>query len=187
MEIKLQDLIQLTGYVEDDAVVLNDHAKLIANWVPSIVQEFYDALFAYEPARKIFNEGERPAREETLRLWLTSLAGGSHDKSFWHQQWVVGLVHVKRHVGNSLMLSMNSRIQLLVLNKCLEELPGPEAVRLFTAFKRTTDVITGLIAEGYHQGYRETVEEMTGMKGGLLDRMADVAVDRLLEKARSEG
>lgn len=38
-------------------------------WVDQVVQGFYDTLFAHPPTRAIFREGERPAREKTLRDW----------------------------------------------------------------------------------------------------------------------
>ena len=74
--------------------------------------------------------------------------------------------------------------QQLFLAKCLAELDPATATEVFGAFKRITDVVLGLVAEGYHQGYVAAVADVTGMQGALIDRMADVAVDGLLAKAR---
>jgi len=185
MKKTLDDLIHLTGYREEDAATLGRHQERIEGWAADIVTMFYDTLLGYETTSGLFRDGERPSREETLREWLIQVAGGHHGNDFWRHQWVVGLIHIKRHVSNTFVLSMMGRVQQLFLSKCLKDLEIGEAERLFGAFKRTTDVVAGLIAEGYHQGYREAVADITGMKSTLLDRMGDVAVDRLLARAQT--
>jgi hypothetical protein len=85
------------------------------------------------------------------------------------------------------MMAMMSRVQQIFLAKSMAELPPAEAQALYGAFKRITDVVAGLVAEGYRQGYADAVADITGMRGALMDRMADVAVDRLLSRAREQG
>lgn len=186
MDKTLGDLTHLIGLEDQDFQTLKRHAGVAEAWADDLMKAFYDTLYAYPPTAEVFREGERPAREETLLAWYREVVGGSGGRSFWVRQWIVGLVHIKRHVSNAFMISMASRIQILFLERCLEAFDPGEALALFGAFKRVTDVVVGLIAEGYHQGYRSAVEEVSGMKGKLLDRMADVAVDDLLAKAREE-
>ena len=187
MKATLEHLTSLTGHSEKDFAVLGRHAATTRAWAADAVQVFYDTLFAYPSSAVVFREGERSQREATLRDWYLEITSGKVRDDFWNHQWIVGLVHIKRHVKNSFMISMISRIQQLFLERCLAELDAGEGRAVFLAFKRVTDVVLGLIAEGYHQGYIEAVADVTGMKEELIDRMADVAVDRLLSRARGGG
>ncbi len=186
MKETLEHLISLTGHTEEDFMILGRHATMSKAWADDAVRVFYDTLFAYPPTSEVFREGERPEREASLREWYLEVTGGEIRDGFWRHQWTVGLLHVKRHVKNSFMISMVSRIQQLFLTRCLAELEPAVALEVFGAFKRITDVVLGLVAEGYHQGYVAAVADVTGMQGALIDRMADVAVDGLLAKARRE-
>ncbi len=184
MKATLEHLISLTGHTEEDFEILGRHAAITQQWADDAVQAFYDTLFAYPPTSVVFREGERPEREATLRAWYLEVTSGTIRGDFWNHQWIVGLVHIKRQVTNSFMISMVSRLQLVFLEKCLATLDQAAAEAVFGAFKRVTDIVLGLIAEGYHQGYIEAVTDVTGMNAALIDRMADVAVDKLLTKAR---
>ncbi len=187
MKETLEHLIALTGHTPEDFAILGRHATRTRAWADEAVQVFYDTLFAYPPTAEVFQEGERAVRVASLRDWYLEITGGEVDDGFWRHQWIVGLVHIKRHVKNSFMISMISRIQQLFLAKCLAELDSTAAFEVFGAFKRVTDVVLGLVAEGYHQGYVAAVADVSGMQGALIDRMADVAVDGLLARARGEG
>ena len=184
MKTVLENLIELTGHTEEDFAVLGRHAATTRSWADDAVRVFYDTLFAYPPSAVVFLKGERPHREATLRDWYLEIVSGDVGDDFWTQQWIIGLVHIKRHVKNSFMVSMVSRLQQLFLQRCLAELDPVQGPEVFLAFKRITDVVLGLVADGYHQGYIEAVTDVTGMRGALVDRMADVAVDRLLARAR---
>lgn len=186
MNETLQHMTALLGHSEEDFKILRQVADKTRPWADEVVKMFYDSLFGYGPSREIFDDGERPAREETLRNWYLEVAGGELRSNFWQHQWIVGLVHIQRRVSNPFMIAMMSRVQELFLGKCLEELDAEQAQRVYGAFKRITDLVTGLIAEGYHQGYTEAVADVSGMKGALIDRMASVAVTKLLERARAE-
>lgn len=182
----LAHLIRLTGYSAEDAQVLAAAAPRTKIWIDGMVDEFYDTLFAYPPTSEVFLAGERAARQANLRAWLEAVLSGAAGDEFWAQQWIVGLVHIKRRVLSTYMLSMTSALQRHFLTRCLRELPAAEGERLFAAFHRTTTIVAGLAVEGYHRGYIEAVADVTGMKFKLIDRMAGVAVDRLLARARGD-
>jgi len=181
----LQHLFVLTGYSDKDPEILASHRETAHQWTETIVQVFYDTLFTYEPTAKVFSEGERPAREQMLRDWYEGLTSGNIDQNWWRHQWFVGLVHIKRGVSNLFLIGMMSRIQQLFLSKCLETLPPDEAKELFGAFKRITDVVTGLIADGYFENYFIALERTVGFKTALIQRMLDMEVKKMLEEWRN--
>ncbi len=183
IESILRDLITLTGFSKEDALILRETADVTLPWVDELAQAFYDLLFSYEPTAKVFREGERPARERSLKAWYADVVQGNFTEDFWRQQWVVGLIHIARQVSNPYMLGMTSRVQQLFLHKCLETFEVDQAERVYGAFKRATDVIAGLVTEGYFQNYMLAMERVAGFRKGLIVRMLDLEIRRMLEEA----
>ncbi len=178
----LETMIELTGYTPRDAQTLAETYEVTSQWDEELAKAFYDTLFAYPPTAAVFKPGERPAREETLKNWYRRVVSGQIDREFWLWQWRVGLIHIPRRVPNDFMLGMMSRVQQLFLQKCLEAWPAPRAVEVFLAFKRVTDVVVGLIAEGYMRGHQLAMKELLGFRQELLDRMMDMEVETLVDR-----
>ncbi len=184
MEQALKDLIKLTGFSDKDAATLKESAAQTQPWVDEFVQAFYDTLYSYESTATVFKEGERSDREETLRQWYLTVTSGEIDEEFWKGQWIAGLVHIPRHVVNPFMIGIMSRVQQLFLKKCIQELDPSQAVKVFVAFKRTTDVITGLIAEGYFSSYVTAMERIGGLRRSLVDRMMAIEIKKIIAEFR---
>ncbi len=145
----LNDLITLVGYTEADAQVLRAVSSQTQPWATAVATAFYDTVYGYAPTAAVFKEGERPAREETLIQWYTLLVSGLIDDDFWQWQWYVGLIHIPRGIRNAYMMGMMSRMQQLFSQHCLDTFDGGQALVVYNAFKRVTDVVSGLIAESY--------------------------------------
>jgi len=178
-----RDLQQLTGLTPDDGKVLAAHQDILRQWVKEMVTMFYDTLFAYENTAKVFQEGERPAREQTLFQWLEEVFSGKVDEAFWEHQWLVGLVHVYRKIPNCQMLGMMSLLQQFLLQKCLGAFPPDEALKVFAAFKRVSDTTAGLIAEGYFHSTLLSMERI-GMPLRVSQRALELESKKMLEEAR---
>ncbi|NPA31225.1 MAG: globin [Chloroflexi bacterium] len=178
----LESLIELTGYTPQDAQTLSETYPITSQWADEFAKAFYDVLFAYPPTAAVFRPGERPAREQTLKDWYLRVARGDIDEKFWLWQWRVGLIHIPRRVPNDYMLGMMSRVQQLFLQKCMAAWEPEQATRVFLAFKRVTDVVAGLIAEGYMRGHQLAMKELLGFRQELLDRLMEMEVDTLVER-----
>ena len=153
MNKTLESLIYFTKFSDDDRRVLQEAAGQTQSWVDEFVRMFYDTLFAFPFTRDVFHEGERPAREQTMRVWYLRITSGELDDQFWEDQWQVGLRHINRQVLNSYMFGMMHRVHQFFLDKCLTHFGPEKGLRIFQAFKRVTDITSGLIAEGYHSTY----------------------------------
>ena len=184
MEQVLTDLITLTGYTAEDAQTLRDYSEQIESWTEDLIQVFYNTLYRHSLTAAVFKEGERPAREDTLWGWYHHVSQGEINDTFWRWQWYVGLVHIPRGITNPFMLGMMSRVQQLFRAKYRETFSSDEADKVFGAFKRVTDVIAGLIAEGYFQSYLEAVQRTSGQSQALIERMVGFAVEEMLAEAR---
>ncbi len=181
----VKDLIVLTKFSDQDVQLLQQHAPQLQSWGEELIKEFYDTLYGYESTGKVFREGEREAREKTLRDWYLHITSvGQVDDAFWQQQWVVGLVHIIRGVTNPFMFGMTSRVQQFILRKCVEEFEPKQAIEIYSAFKRLTDVIAGLIAESYFSSYVEAMEKVGGFKLSLIKRMIDLEINSKLKNSR---
>lgn len=185
MQQVLDDLIVIAKFSSADSALLRDTAGTTRKWAEAVCNEFYDTLFAYAPTAHVFKEGERPAREQTLIDWYEQVITGNHDAKFWQWQWMVGLIHIMRGVHNHYVMGMMNRVQLVFLKMCLAELEPEKAFQVYTAFKRVTDVVSGLIVEGYRMQYLEAVQHASGMQPALIDRMVSLEVGRMVDEARS--
>ena len=181
-ELVLQNLQTLIGYRDADGEILRRAYPVTSTWADEFVRIFYDTLFAYPPTARVFREGERAEREQTLREWYLRVVRGDIDEEFWRWQWRVGLIHIYRKVTNDFMLGMMSLVQQAFLQKCMAAFPSQEAVEVFLAFKRVTDVISGLIAEGYMRGYQMAMKDLLGFRTELLERMLAMESQSLVER-----
>lgn len=185
MEQIVKDLIVLTNFSDQDIQLLQQHAPKLQSWGGELIKEFYDTLYSHDSTSKVFRDDERAAREKTLRDWYLHVTSvGQADQQFWQQQWVVGLVHITRGVTNPFMFGMTSRVQQFILRKCAEEFEPAQAIQIYSAFKRLTDVIAGLIAESYFSSYVEAMEKVGGFKLTLIKRMIDLEINSKLKELR---
>ncbi|GAB4358939.1 MAG: hypothetical protein Kow0060_13210 [Methylohalobius crimeensis] len=155
LEQTLRDLIELNGFSDCDPALLHTHYDKTSRWVDEIIKVFYDRLYGYEPTARVFEEGERPAREQTLHDWYLEVAAGKVSSEWWRRQWFVGLVHIKRKVSNAFMIGTMSRVQQVFL------------------------------AKGYFENYFIAMERTVGFKRSLVQRMLDVEVGKMLQESRS--
>jgi hypothetical protein len=182
----LKDLSALTGLTDDDYQTLKDSAPHTQQWTQELTQHFYDTLYGYVPTSHVFKPDERPDRETTLINWYMEVTSGNIDLNFWKRQWIIGLVHIPRRVTDPFMIGMMSRTQQFFLKKCLETFDLEQAQNVYGAFKRVSDTVTGLIAEGYFISYVEATERMTGQSRALTDRLVTLEISRMIEEVRKE-
>ena len=175
----LQQMPPQTRLRPEDEAVIARHKELLLSWTPELVQGFYDTLFAHTPTRKVFHEGERPAREQTLRDWWQKTVEGPLDEAYFAWMAKVGLVHVVRGVENPMMLAMASFVTEFVERKSLEA-GLPEAEALSKAFHRLGMAV---ITHGYDRYQALALYNVAGMEPALLERRGPQAAGRARARA----
>ena len=65
----LNTIKTLTGVSQADFDTLKKAEPEASQWVDEVAQFFYDTLFAHARTAAVFHDGERPAREKTLKAW----------------------------------------------------------------------------------------------------------------------
>ncbi|APD10439.1 MULTISPECIES: protoglobin domain-containing protein [Thermus] len=155
-------------FSQADAEALARHKGALLALGDELVRAFYDTLFAHPPTARVFREGERPEREETLRRWWRRTVEGPFDLDYWAWQAYVGLVHLKRDVSNPMMLGHAAFVARFVADRLPEAAPS---------VNRLMATVAALIAEGYKEVYLKAAREITGQSKELLERSVRIAVE----------
>ncbi len=164
----------------EDARIFARHREAMKAWVDSLVQGFYDTLFAHPATWAVFREGERPAREKTLRDWYLRTVEGPFNGQYFAWQTLVGLVHVRRGVTNAMMAAMWNWVVETASRLAREHLPKEEAQALADAWRRLGFTVMALISESYLHAYLEALAQAEGMEVGAFLRRAQEEAARLL-------
>jgi len=179
----IADMPPSTRFSSKDAEVIKAHADLILPLADEFVTGFYDTLFAHEPTRAVFEEGERAEREKTLKDFLARVVNGPHDDDFFAWLAFVGPVHVVRQVSNPMMLAMLDYLVLFVA----EKFSGHEnADKVVAAFVRLAATLGAIIAYGYEVAWQEALQNVVGMPPTLVQRMVHEEAQRMFP-LRSHG
>jgi hypothetical protein len=170
----IEDMAEEARFRPEDHQVLLKHKDKLLALTDDLVKTFYDTLFATPSTRKVFHEGERPAREKTLVDWWQKTVEGPVDEEYWAWQAYVGLIHVKRVVTNPMMMGQAFMIEDLVRT----HLDDPEVAG---AIRRLMATVAAIIAYGYEKAQLLSIEETTGISQELIKTNVRVGVEKLLE------
>lgn len=170
----------------------DDHDTLARNrqWLLGLEDEittlFYDSLYAHAATAAVFQDGERAAREQTLRGWWQRTVGAPVDHDYFRWMSLVGIVHIKRRVTNPMMLSMLQIVSERVVSRARADLGEAEALRLQQVFSRLSTTIGAIISEAYTMGYVGALEDLAGLDPKLTARMLDLEVQRIERESRAQ-
>lgn len=157
-----------TRFRPEDGQTLHQFQSILLQWEDSIIQGFYDTLFGHSMTRVVFNEGERPMREQSLRLWFRRTIEGPFNSKYFAWQTLVGLIHLRRRVSSAQVVVMWGWMteQIRILSH--QSLTRPEADQLTIAWSRLASTVSALIVEGQLETYIQSVSEQLGQDRKLL-------------------
>jgi len=193
-ELNLPEMVDgiLQALVPQALPGAEDHEALERNraWLLGIEDElvalFYDTLFAYPTTASVFSEGERHAREQTLRDWWQRTVGAPIDMEYFRWMAFVGIVHIKRGVTNPMMLSMLQVVTEHVVLRARAALGDDEAVLLQRAFSRIATTVGAIISEAYTTGFVGALEDLAGLDPKLTARMLALEMKRIEAEGRAQ-
>ncbi|WP_054854406.1 protoglobin domain-containing protein [Vulcanisaeta distributa] len=71
-------------FSDSDISVIMKYRPLLESMTEDIVKGFYDTLFSHSPpTATVFQPGERPLREKTLRDWWIRTLSGPFNEDYW--------------------------------------------------------------------------------------------------------
>ena len=177
-EMILEQVVPESTITEDDAKAISQHRDFLLGLEDDLVKTFYDSLYAHGPTAAIFEDGERPAREETLRNWWRRTVEGPLDKDYFRWMTLVGVVHIRRGVKNPMMVSMTSVVAEFVREKASESLTPADVDSLVKALSHLGSTVVSLISESYTSSYIDALQDLAGLKPELTERMLTLEVKR---------
>ena len=189
---KVREIVSLASALlnlsEEDFQILHERSNILQKWSDRIVETFYETHLRNPDARRLVENLPREEFEKTLREWYLSLLRGKPDDRFWLMQWIVALEYLAKGVQNAQMASLLQMgiVQLEFGRLCFEKFDRQTAWRIFEAFKRITTAINALVVEGYRTFYIRALENMTGIKPQLLERMVLLESRRMWEEYRNK-
>lgn len=181
----LEQVVPESTLTEHDAKVIAQHRDFLLGLEDGLVQAFYDTLYAHGPTAAIFEDGERPAREQTLRDWWQRTVNGPLDQSYFRWMTLVGVVHIRRGVKNPMMVSIASVVTEHVRKKAAESLTPEDVDALTTAFSHLGSTVVALISESYTSSYIDALQDLAGLKPELTGRMLAIEVKKMEAEGRA--
>lgn len=178
----LDQLPKETKLNNDDIATIKKNKDFLFSKTDVIVKDFYDTLFSNPATANVFHEGERPAREASLKDWIIKTVTGDFSQEYWQWQTFVGILHVKREVTNNMMIAMMGRVSDIISTEAIKELDSQDAIDLKNAWSKLASTVLSLIGESYHIFYMKAVSNTTGMSGALLSNTVKVEIDNLVDE-----
>ncbi|MGF1646372.1 MAG: protoglobin domain-containing protein [Kineosporiaceae bacterium] len=188
-------------FTATDAQVLARYRSVLLSLESAFVKGFYDIAFGHPATAAVFQEGERPMREQTLAEWWRRTVGADVDDDYFAWMAMVGLAHVLREVTNPMMLAMTDHIWRFAFEH-LDTILGlpprdPDQVQatdlatemrmleVLFAFSRLGTTVGAVIAHGYGEATSSALYEVAGMPDALVKRLRDREVTAALRADRA--
>ena len=179
VKMVFNDIPPSIRFGEEDAKVILKYSRELEGITDELVKGFYDLLFSHPATAAVFKEGERPAREETLRNWWLRTVRGPFDEQYWKWQAYVGVVHFRRGITNSMMMAMYA----WVVGRTAELLSGrlpPQAVsEVSQSLLKLAVTGAALTVAGYEGLMEEGFAEEVGADPQLVRNIVAMKADQL--------
>lgn len=164
------------------------HSAALVSIGPDLVTAFHDIVFGHPETARIFAADERPHQEEILGRWWQRTVAEPLDGSYWSWMALAGLVHVARHVGNPMMLSMTEFVAAFVAERIGDLVDDPaERELLIDAIRRVTTTVGVITTHASEEAVRSALFEVAGMPEALLERLRDQEVNAAVTALRGRG
>ncbi len=182
----LAEMVPASTMTDDDTATLAEHRSFLRGIEDRVVDGFYDTLYAHPATADVFVDGERPAREATLRDWWRRTVDGPIDDRYWAWMALVGIVHIRRGVRNPMMLSMVGHVENAVHAEALAaRLPPTDVERLRLAFSHLATTVSAVISESYTQSYVGALQNLGGLNPRLLANMLGIEIQAIEDAGRA--
>lgn len=182
----LDEMLPSSSFTDADAATLAAHRQLLLDFGDDLVEGFYDTLYHHDRTAAVFEPGERAAREQTLRQWWERTVEGPLDRGYWTWMALVGIVHIRRGVGNPMMLSMIGYVQNAVHDHAVAcGLDPAEVERLRLAFSHLGTTVSAVISDSYTQSYIGALQNLGGLNPRLLANMLGIEIQAIEDAGRA--
>lgn len=180
------DCVPAALVTDTDRAVIAANADWLLSLEDLLTTAFYDTLYAHPNTAAVFVPGERPDREQTLRIWWRRTVTSGLGDDYLEWMALVGLAHIRRKVKNPMMISMFQVVTTMVTELAIDDL-GPDTGRqIGTALGHLQATVSALISETFTKGYIGALQDLAGLNPALTERMLTIEISDMeaAERAR---
>jgi len=179
---RYRELQSYVGWTAADAARIVVAANYIRRHIPSLVDDFYDAILRHPRTAQVITGGEAQVQRLRLTLagWIEQLLAGPYDEAYVARRALVGKRHVEIGLEQVYTAVALSRLRSLMTAILLEEWEGSFAERGLTiaSLNRLLDLDLAIITATYE------AEHVAREQAAIRDRLE---AELQQEKVFSEG
>jgi len=172
----------ISGFDEQVYETIAQNKEKLITWKEDLLNAFINEVAAHSSDMDGDDRKEAKNLETTLVNWYEDIISGDTGEDFWDRQWKVGLKYLAEDVDLNFLIAMMSFLQKKFAQKAFQEYSQEEALEIFLAFKTITDAILATIVDGHLNLYINAIEQMSGIKRPVIERMASLECKRILEE-----
>ena len=154
---RFRDLQAYVGWTAADGVRVQLVAKLIAQRIRGLIDDFYAEIERHPDAARIITGGDEQIRrlKASLRTWLLESLECHSDAEYLARRWSIGLRHAEIGLNPAYTSVAVARLRNGIIDILTEaEVDPPESFRLLVqSFNKLLDVELAIIQDAYQAEY----------------------------------
>lgn len=169
-----------------DVVVLTTHRDMILSWEDGFIRALFASLGAHDQSAELF-DAQQMIFENQVRNWYRHSLGGRRDETFHAYLAMIGVSQVLYGVKMPQILSFTMVVSSYLTSQAESSaLPRPQMLELRDALGRLANTDGSIIANSYERAILETLNEMVGVREGLMARLLAGQLAASLDEATAE-
>lgn len=158
MHLIFDEIKAYVGFDAADAERVRDLAEVVKQFLPGVVERFYEVLLRHPGAARVFAGG--PAQMERLRIslhdWLETLFSGQYDSAYMENRLRIGHTHVRVGLSQHYMFGA-FEIIWQELQRIVRAANPPDCDAKLLSLHKLLTIETTIMLENYRISYAERV------------------------------
>ena len=167
-----------------DGEILRQHRDFFEQHKQTVIQGFYDFMYAQTATKQHLSNENRATRETLLTQWYEITVEGYFDQAYWAWQALVGIVHIKHKIPDSAVLGMWSWLIDSLHQALLVEKTTAEVAQLMTILHKVQATVCSVIIESSKRSQQEAITRASGLNPTIMNRFIDIEINELLKQGR---
>ncbi|MEZ4360029.1 MAG: bacteriohemerythrin [Kofleriaceae bacterium] len=176
-------LARLAGHTSADWDLLRRFRATTVPWADQFGGAYAAVLYGHPETLEMVQHRSRSERAKSFAAWYERIVSGAPGSAFWSEAYLVGFMHASASVDNGQVAAASTSLQNLFLTKVVEALGPRDGLPVFQAYKRITDVATGVMIDAYEHAVLVGMMQI-GMNEKLIARMRKVAIQKMIDTGR---
>ena len=181
---KLKDgAAEHSGHTDADWDVLRNYSETTIGWGAAMADAYEGILNEEQTADGSVANVSRADHAQGFRVWYENLVSGVPGETFWAETALLGMFHASTSVDNRKLVGMTAKMEAIFLQNAVDTLDAEGALELYGAFQRVLATALGVMVDAYMDAILAGMADI-GMNARLVSRIRNVAIRRMIDKAR---